>query len=177
MKRTLAALALCLLSAGVAQAADAPASEASIRALLETMHASKMLDSMWDQMQPMMKSAMQEATAGQSLNATQVAIRDDMSAKFAAAYKETMTWAKMEPVMIRVYQKNLTQSEVEAMTAFYRTPAGQSVMVKLPAIMQSSIQEMQVPMRELIPKFQAIARDAAERIRQAGSESADKPKG
>ncbi len=79
-----------------------------------------------------------------------------------------MNWKKLEPVMVRVYQQSLSQSEVDAMTAFYRTPAGQAVMKKMPLIMQNSMHEMQGVMQEMMPRIQAVAKDSAEKLKKAG---------
>lgn len=175
MKRILPILLLGTLLQWTAQAADGPPTEASLHKLLDTMNASKLIDGMWAQMDGMMKAAVQQASAGRPLNDAQKAIADDMVTQIAAVYRETMSWEKFEPVMLRAYQKSLTQSEVDGMTAFYASPAGRAVIQKLPLIMQNSMQEMQGMMKEFMPRIQAIERDAADRIRKAAAPATPGP--
>ncbi|HET9329084.1 MAG TPA: DUF2059 domain-containing protein, partial [Steroidobacteraceae bacterium] len=85
-----------------------------------------------------------------------------------------------EPMMISVYQKTFTQKEVEGMKAFYRTPTGQSVIAKMPMVMQQTMQTMQGRMADTIPKIQEIQKDLAaqlkaEREGEAGSSSQPSP--
>jgi uncharacterized protein len=169
MKRVVASLVLVALGIPLALAADAPPSEVSVKHLLTTMHASKMMDSVWTQMDGAMKSSIQQATAGQPLNDAQKAIVDDMSKQMVAIFRESMSWEKLEPIFVRVYQKSLTQHEVNGIAAFYATPDGQAMLDKMPVIMQNTMQEMQAPMKEIMPRIQALARDSTEKLKAAAT--------
>lgn len=169
MKRLVASLMLVALGIPLAQAADAPPSEASVKHLLTTMNASKMMDSVWTQMDGAMKSSIQQATAGQPMNDAQKAIVDDMSKQMVTIFRESMSWDKLEPIFIRVYRKSLTQHEVNGIAAFYATPDGQAMLDKMPVIMQNTMQEMQAPMQEMMPKIQALARDSSEKLKAAAT--------
>ncbi|HVO07978.1 MAG TPA: DUF2059 domain-containing protein [Burkholderiaceae bacterium] len=169
MNRSLVMLILSLAGLSTARAADGPPSEASLKHLFEVSHISRVLDSVWDQMDGMMSTAIKQANQGQPLNDAQKAIAEDTGSKLTAIYRESMSWEKLEPIMIRVYQKSLTQSEVDGIARFYATPAGQAMLKKLPAIMQNSMHEMQGAMQDMMPKIQALARDSAEKIRAAAT--------
>jgi uncharacterized protein len=169
MKRVVSSLILVAIGIPLALAADAPPSEVSVKHLLTTMHASKMMDSVWTQMDGAMKSSIQQATAGQPLNDAQKAIVDDMSKQMVAIFRESMSWDKLEPIFVRVYQKSLTQHEVNGIAAFYATPDGQAMLDKMPVIMQNTMQEMQAPMKEIMPRIQALARDSTEKLKAAAT--------
>lgn len=169
MNRLLASLIFVALAVSTAQAADAPPTDASVKHLLTTMHASKMMDSVWTQMDGMLKSSIQQATDGQPLNDAQKAIVDDMSKQMVAIFRESMSWEKLEPIFVHVYQKSLTQHEVNAIAAFYATPDGQAMLDKMPVIMQNTMQDMQGVMREMMPKIQALGRDSAEKLKAAAT--------
>lgn len=169
MKRVFTTLTIVFLGMSAAQAADAPPTEASIKHLLTTMHASKMLDSVWTQMDGALKSSIQQATGGQPLNDAQKAIVDDMGKQMVAIFRESMSWDKLEPIFIRVYQKSLSQHEVNSMATFYATPDGQAMLDKMPAIMQDAMLEMQAPMRDMMPKIQTLARDSTDKLKAAAT--------
>ena len=169
MKRVFTSLMIVVLGMSAAQAADAPPTEASIKHLLTTMHASKMMDSVWTQMDGALKSSIQQATGGQPLNDAQKAIVDDMSKQMVAIFRESMSWDKLEPIFVRVYQKSLTQHEVNGIAAFYATPDGQAMLDKMPVIMQNTMQEMQGVMQEMMPKIQTLARESTGKLKAAAT--------
>ena len=49
-------------------------------------------------------------------------------------------WQELEDMVIPIYVKHLTAEEMDASIAFYRTPIGQSILQKMPAVMQESMQ-------------------------------------
>ena len=53
------------------------------------------------------------------------------------------SWDKLKPIYLRVYTDTMTADEVLAMTRFYESPEGRSVMQKMPQIIQRTMQEMQ----------------------------------
>lgn len=169
MKSVFASLMIVAFGMSAAQAADAPPTDASIKHLLTTMHASKMMDSVWTEMDGAFKSSIQQATSGQPLNEAQKAIVDDMSKKMITIFRESMSWDKLEPIFVRVYQKSLTQHEVNGIAAFYATPDGQAMLNKMPVIMQNTMQEMQAPMKEMMPKIQTLARETTEKLKAAAT--------
>jgi hypothetical protein len=60
---------------------------------------------------------------------------------------------------VRVYQKTFTQQEIDGMLAFYKTPAGQAVISKMPAAMQNTMNEMQQLMGPVMQKMQRLQQD------------------
>jgi len=146
-----------LLSSSIACAADNPPSEASIKQLLEVMQAHKNVDAMMGQMDTIMKNAFQQATQGQSIPPEAQKIFDKCRTDIGTVFKEQFTWEKLEPMYTRIYQKSFTQDEVNGMIGFYKTPTGQSVVAKLPLVMQNSMNEtmkMMGPMMQRIQQMQ-----------------------
>jgi uncharacterized protein len=48
---------------------------------------------------------------------------------------------------IRIYSEALTQQELDGMLAYYKTPAGEAVIKKLPRLSQEMSREMQICFR------------------------------
>lgn len=109
---------------------------------------------------------MQQAMAGYTPTAEQQAVIDDMGQKMAALIKQEMRWEVIEPKMVDLYRQSFTEEEVAGMLAFYKTPAGQAVIKKMPLVMQRSIAMMQEIMSPMMPKMQAIVRDAMRTLKK-----------
>ncbi len=121
--RTFAALLAAWALAGGAFAA--PATPQSVDAMLTATRAEKVLDSMFTIFDQSIRQGMAASLQGQTLNAEQQRLLDAMPGQLAQAFREEMTWARLRPIYVRVYQETFTQEEVNAITAFYKTPAAQ----------------------------------------------------
>lgn len=160
------ALALCLSAAMLpATAADKPASEASVKRLIEASDSKKLVDNVMLQMDSMMKASMKQALADQALTAEQEKVMIETQDKLAGLVKDELKWEVLEPMFLDVYQKTFTQKEVDGMLAFYKSPAGQAVIKKMPQVMQTTMQIMQARMSKLVPKIQQITAEGAEKMK------------
>jgi uncharacterized protein len=169
---TVAALS-CAVTVWSAAAADNPPSDASIKQLLEVVQARKLVEAMTGQMDGMMKQAMQQATQGEKVPPRVQQDIEKRQAEMMAAAKEVLDWNKLEPVYVRVYQKSFTQQEVDGLIAFYKTPAGQALVNKMPVVMQNTVNETQQLMQPLVQRLrkmqqEVIAEVQAEKGKKGG---------
>ncbi|KRA40093.1 DUF2059 domain-containing protein [Pseudoxanthomonas sp. Root630] len=149
---------LCLLFAvasPVFGANPAPASEASVRALLEVTKTREMLDQVYDQVDTMYADSMRQAFGG-TLTADQQARVDRLSTRMMALMKQELSWDVLAPMYMDIYRKSFSEGEVQEMLAFYRTPGGQAVINKMPLVMQHTMQAMQERMGALMPAMQQL---------------------
>jgi uncharacterized protein len=146
--------------------AASAASEASLKELLEVAKARKVLDSMLEHVDKVMKQAMQEATGGKPVSAKVQKHIDKLEADLKAVFKEECSWEKMEPIYLRIYQKSLTQQEVDGMIAFYKTPAGKAVMDKMPIILQNSVEEMKQMMGPMMQRLQRMQQEVMAEMKE-----------
>jgi len=136
---------ILVLSAAVVRAAESPSptsappappvSEASIKQLLEVAQAHKLIDSVMAQMETLMQQSIAQATRGQQIPAKVQKDIDQRHAEVVTMMKELLDWKKLEPMYVRIYQKTFTHAEIDGMIAFYKTPAGQAVISKMPSAM------------------------------------------
>lgn len=152
-------LILLALFSPVLHAADSPPSDASLRQLLEVIQAHKTLDGTMAQMDSMMNNFYQQLTAGRSMSAEAQKIFDKGRADVVAMCKQDMTWEKMEPVYLRIYRQSLSQSDVDGMIAFYKTPAGQATITKMPLILQNTMAELGQMMGPMMERAQQMEKD------------------
>jgi uncharacterized protein len=159
------ALFLLVVVTTTAYAADNPPSEASIKQLLEASHAHKILDSMLTEMDGFMKQAIQQATQGQSVTPEVKRDIDKRQTEMMSIFKEALDWNKLEAMYVRVYQKSFTQSEIDSLIAMYKTPGGQTLLNKMPIVLQNTMTEMQQIMRPMVERIQRMQQEVLAEIR------------
>jgi hypothetical protein len=145
----------------------APATEATIKEVLTASHAQKLVEGMTAQFDAMMDDVMQQSLQGRTPNAKQQQAITNMKTKMSALMKDSMTWAKFEPMYIRLYQQTFTEEEVVGMLAFYKTPAGQALIEKLPTLTQNLMREMPAMMADVTPRLRQIQAEFATEMRAA----------
>jgi len=159
------ALVWTLICGGAAAANNAPASEASIREMLELTNAQQLLAGMKGQMNAMMSAAAQNATRGQTVTPERQAILDRMAAKMSAVVTDMLNWDSLLPIYIRTYRDSFTQDEINGVIKFYRSAAGQAYVKKLPLVMQNVMREMQDLLKPLQEKMAAIQKESMQELK------------
>lgn len=148
-----------------APAASNPPSEASIKELLQVTQVRKLVDSMMSQMDTLLLQTVAQATQGQAIPPKIQKEIDQQRAEMMGLMKDLLAWEKLEPLYVRVYQKTFTQQELDAMLAFYKTPAGAAMIAKMPAVMQNTMEEMQGLMGPVMEKMQRMQKDVAAQMK------------
>jgi hypothetical protein len=131
---------------------------------MEVMQLHKNVDAMADQMDGIMKNAFQQATQGQAVPPDAQEAFDKCRADVVAVMKEQFTWEKLQPMYFRIYQKSFSQEEVNGMIAFYKTPAGQSVMGKMPLVMQNTMSETMKMLGPMMQRVKAMQQEVAAKM-------------
>ena len=157
------------LFVSAASAAETPASEASIREMLRITEARKLVDGMMPQIEGMMRASMQQAMKGRSISAAEQEAVEKMTAQMLALMQEELSWEKLEPLYLRIYQKSFTQEEVDGLLVFYRSPAGTALIRKMPIVVQETMTAMQQQMVPMMQKIQAAVEKTAAEVAAQGS--------
>jgi hypothetical protein len=144
----------------VCAAHAAPASQESIEALLVATKAESLVDGMYGNIEQAMRRSLAAATQGRPVSEEQQRILDAMPAKFSKVMREEMSWPKMRPLYIQIYQESFSQEEIDGLLAFYSSPAGQAFVAKMPVVMQRSMEVMQSQMVPLMEKMKAAMQEA-----------------
>lgn len=162
MIRTL--ITALVLVVSTASAAESPASEASIQEMLRITETRKLVDGMFPQIEAMMRSSMQQALKGHAISAEEQNAIDKMITKMLSTMQEELSWEKLEPLYLSIYQKSFTQEEVDGMLAFYRSPAGAALIKKMPVVIQESMAAMQNRMGPMMQKIQTAVQETIAEI-------------
>jgi uncharacterized protein len=174
INRVAITLACILFSAAAVAANNAPASDASIREMLELTNAQQMITGMKGQMTAMMNSAMQNALKGQNITPQRQAVLDRMAAKMSTVVTDMLNWDDLLPIYMRTYRDSFSQDEIDGAIKFYKTPAGQAYVKKLPLVMQNVMREMQGFMKPAQDKMLAIQRESMQELKALPDQDAKK---
>jgi hypothetical protein len=172
-----AALAAALLALTAAQplfAQNVPATEDSVRHLLDLLQTHLVLDKAMDNMDDFVEKSMEQARQtqkGPTLNAKQQQIVDQYQADMISAIKDELAWSKVEPGIVSAYVKTFSQKEINDMITFYSSPSGQSVANKLPLVSQQMTADVQGRMLPLIQRIKQAQQEVMTRLRAAADEN------
>ena len=111
----------------------------------------------------LMQQSMQQGIAAQRAQFDRLepfksnkAAADEIVTRMTALLTEKLSWDKIKPAMTKLYADNFTEEELAASLAFYKTPAGQAMLTKLPKVMGQSMTVVQQQMGDLTPEIRRI---------------------
>lgn len=172
MKRVLALLFVLLSFAPLAHADDA-SKRAKAESLIDVMHMDRTMNQVMGMMKSQILQNAKNMPLNQQLNAKQQAIAQEMMAKEMDLVTAELSPAKLRPIMVDAYMKTFTEPELDAMYTFYSSPTGQSILAKMPQIMQNTMAEMQGLMQDVSAKSIALSEEYKKRLADAGSTPGD----
>ena len=161
-------LFVALLFAGPAFAD--PPTDASLEELFKVTDAQNMFAAVNKQMDNLIQNNVRQASNGQDLTPEKKAIIDRMAQRMSEVVKETVSWENLKPLLVTTYKESFSQDDIKAMLKFYKTPAGQNMLKKMPLVMQNMMSQMQPLMRPMQEKMQQIAAQAQEELKQLKSD-------
>ena len=110
---------LLLSISSISLASDSTKNE-KIHELLNLLDMDSMVESMYSQMEVMMQNMSKEMGVIED----EKPILDKYYSKMTSIMKEEMSWEKIEPAVIDIYERNFSDKEIDDMLAFYRTESG-----------------------------------------------------
>jgi len=139
-----------------------PASKETINELFKVTQAQKIMDSVYGQMDGMFKNIVQ----GMNVTEAQKPILDSFFTKYNALIREEMSWEKLKDPMADAYASVYTESEVKDIIKFYKSPAGQKMLVKMPELMQASMGIVQNSMKNMMPKITELQNQLRDELKK-----------
>jgi hypothetical protein len=118
-----------------------------------------MMDGMMSQLLPGMKQEMKQKDP--NMPEAELADFD----KIMADYMNQLPLDDMVNAMIPAYENHLTRTEVQAMTSFYSSPPGQSVLAKMPVIGAEYMKTLQPMMLNWVREMEASMKPKIEELR------------
>jgi uncharacterized protein len=176
MKRPVLVVLACLLFASTSFAqqsdANAPASKADIQRYLDAMHTRDLMKSMMEVMTVQMRRIVHEQTQKQR---NLPADAEERLNKSTADMLKAFPYDELIDVMIPVYQKHLTKSDVDALVAFYSGPTGQKMLTEMPAMAAESMQAASGVLQKVMADATQRVNDQIAQMQKADDGKSNKP--
>lgn len=163
MKR-LSLLLVLVLCLPLTARADEASRRVKAQEIVTLLHLDTLMQQMMDTVQKQ-ASAMALQVSGDTPTPRQQALRDDFNKKAFALVESRMGWKAIESDILDLYARNFTDEELDAMLAFYKSPAGVSMIAKMPTISAQSSQIAQDRMTELTPELKQMVLDFAKSVK------------
>ncbi len=164
--RSIVSIVCLLLLHSLSASAQESAKTAKIEELLKLSNAEGMVQQVYSQIRTM--TAKQVAATDGSPEAKAAAAQT--ADKLIAQIQEHIGWDKMKPEYVRLYDEVYTDEEISGILAFYKSPAGQAFLTKMPQLMSKIMEVTQRKMVELTPEIQRITKEAAEKSKTDASQ-------
>jgi hypothetical protein len=134
------------------------AHRAKAQEMMEQLHAHQMVVQISTNLNKQLDDAGDKAVATSPTpdNAAKLA---DFKKQAAQTIETEIGWKVMQTGFTDVYAKNFTDAEVDAIVAFYKTPAGVALLTKMPAVNSQVDQFGTSRMDALKPKLQKLYED------------------
>lgn len=159
-------LTVAVFSLASALAHAAPPSDASLQELLKVSRADRIVDQLSGTIDSSMKKSMELASDGEKVSPSAQKQMDAARARFSQIMREELQWSRLEPVYMQIYRESLTQEDVNGMLQFYKSPAGQALIEKMPLIMEKS---MQVTQEQIMPRLMQRLKEASAELDSSSS--------
>jgi hypothetical protein len=153
--------ALLVLACPTLAHADDASEAAKIEELLALTHADRIAGQMVAQMQPMMVETIKKMDLPDDARP----MAEEMQKSMMDWLSSKLSWEKMKPLYVKIYADTLTEEDISGAIEFYKTPAGQSLLNKMPMIIQKSIAASQEIVADMIPEIQKLSEDLAKKYK------------
>lgn len=120
--------------------------------LMDLMNADQAIEQAYDQIYAQMSGMAEQLGVSEE----QRPMFERYMVKMTDIMTEEMSWAKMEPHMIKMYVSVYTEEELREFNAFYASPAGQKYVAKMPELTAASMELMQEIVVGMSPRLQEI---------------------
>lgn len=152
-----------LLLAALPVLADDASKAQKIEELLVLTKADKMIDQVFDQMNNAVFAQLSSLPTPPDQDPQKKQMMLDVQKQMMELLRKKLAWDKMKPQYVRIYSESFSEDEVAAIIGFYKTPAGRSMLEKLPTVMAKSMELVQPMMKDIMPEIQRIVEAAAEK--------------
>lgn len=155
MKAIVLALVAGVLVGWSPARADEAGKEVKIEEMLRLSHVDRTVTQMLDQMKTMMTAQMSKA----DVPAADRKHMDEIQTKIMALMADRLSWEKSKSAYVKIYSETYTESEIDGLLAFYKSPAGQAMIDKMPELMQKSMALSQQMMGDIMPEIKRLSQE------------------
>jgi hypothetical protein len=134
---------------------DEASKNAKIEEMLTLTNASQMMGQVFEQMKAI--EAAQLSKMDIPPDKRQAA--DQIQQKVLQLLQNSLSWEKLKPKMVEIYASTFTEQEIDGILNFYKSPAGQAMLQKMPQLMQRSMVMTQQVGQEIMPQVEKLLQE------------------
>lgn len=166
----LALLVVLALSLPVAARADEASHRAKAQEMMTLLRTERMINQISDNITKQVTDAA-ASVAGTNPSPETKAKAADFVKQSTQLITEQLSWESMRAGFTDVYVKNFTEEEMDAIDAFYKTPAGTALLDKMPTVNSQATQFGNTRMTALQPQMKKLFDD----LRNSAAAESAKP--
>jgi hypothetical protein len=156
MKRWIAIFVVVMGLAPLGARADEASKTAKVKELFAVMHMDHSLDRMRSAMQQQVQATAKNASGAEQMTPEKTKIQQEYVDNSMKVVDENFGWPVLEPAYLKLYADTFTEAELDGILAFYKSPAGQSLLAKTPELSGGVMQIVHSRMSDFQPKMQAL---------------------
>ncbi len=80
--------------------------------------------------------------------------------------RDRLSYERMKPELVRLYDESFTTDELLGINAFYKSPAGQAYLSKIPQLTQKAMQVGSNLMVDAMPQIQKMTADWTDEMKK-----------
>lgn len=168
MKQVLLAILSGLM---LVNAQGAPPTDESIEEMMKAVQLEQLIGQTISQMDAALKigvnEGLKQSLKGKEPTAAQRVVATKCEQKLGATMSEELSIPKIKALYVQAYRDTFTQEEISGIVAFYASPAGQAMVVKLPAAMQKVGGPMQDRIAPLMKRLETMRQECMKDVASA----------
>ena len=100
-----------------------------------------------------------------SPTAEQAASIREYETKVQQLTEQEVGWEQLRPMIVMLYSDSFTDADLDGIIAFYKSPAGEALLAKMPQVAGKIATTVQDRIKELQPKLAALTQSYAEKMK------------
>jgi hypothetical protein len=156
MKRWIVMLAVVMVMAPMGARADEASKTAKVKELFALTHVDHSLDRMRSAMQQQVQATAKNAPGAEQMTPEKKKIQQEYIDNSMKVVDQQFGWPVLEPAFLRLYSDAYSESDLDGILAFYKSPAGQAMLAKAPELSSGLMEIVHGRMGDFQPKMQAL---------------------
>jgi hypothetical protein len=156
MKRWVVMLAVVMVMAPMGARADEASKTAKVKELFALTHVDHSLDRMRSAMEQQVQATAKNAPGAEQMTPEKKKIQQEYIDNSMKVVDQQFGWPVLEPAFLRLYSDAYSESDLDGILAFYKSPAGQAMLAKAPELSSGLMEIVHGRMGDFQPKMQAL---------------------
>jgi hypothetical protein len=139
--------------------------EQNLQQMMQTINAS-----MQSQVKQIVDSQLKNVSDGSPEDAerrrTMAADVQDFERRLLDLTQAHMSWQTMKPVYVAMYDETFTADELQPLVVFFKSPAGQAYVEKMPLLIGNTMKRMQQVVAGMMPDIQKLNAEFVQQMKE-----------